>query len=106
MASGRGLHKINGEQKYLWRAIDQDGRVLDILVQNRRDTAAARRFFRRPMKNTGPLLRLPQVTEQPGGEQPPARQREGAMKGFRSVGGAQRFLSVLPAPRGISVGAP
>lgn len=33
--------KINGEQKYLWRAVDQDDNVLDILVQNRRDTAAA-----------------------------------------------------------------
>jgi putative transposase len=38
--------RINGEQKYLWRAVDQDGNVLDILVQNRRDKAAARRFFR------------------------------------------------------------
>ncbi|MEU5520638.1 IS6 family transposase [Streptomyces sp. NPDC047860] len=38
--------KINGEQKYLRRAVDADGNVLDILVQNRRDTAAARRFFR------------------------------------------------------------
>jgi putative transposase len=34
--------QINGEQKYLWGAVDQDGMVLDILVQNRRDTAAAR----------------------------------------------------------------
>ncbi|MFF3934343.1 IS6 family transposase, partial [Streptomyces hirsutus] len=33
--------KINGEQKYLWRAVDQDGNVLDILAQDRRDTAAA-----------------------------------------------------------------
>jgi putative transposase len=38
--------RINGEQKYLWRAVDQDGNVLDILVRNRRDKAAARRFFR------------------------------------------------------------
>ncbi|MEU8507799.1 IS6 family transposase [Streptomyces brevispora] len=36
--------KINGEQKYLWRAVDQDGNVLDILVQSRRDKAAARSF--------------------------------------------------------------
>jgi putative transposase len=39
--------KINGEQKYLWRAVDQDGNVLDILLQSRRDAKAARRFFRR-----------------------------------------------------------
>lgn len=37
--------KINGEQKYLWRAVDQDGMVLDILVQNRRDKAAAGASF-------------------------------------------------------------
>jgi putative transposase len=33
--------KINGRLQYLWRAVDQDGNVLDILVQNRRDKAAA-----------------------------------------------------------------
>jgi putative transposase len=37
---------------------DQDGMVLDILVQNRRDTAAAKRFFRRLMKNTGAVPRV------------------------------------------------
>jgi putative transposase len=35
--------RINGELKYQWRAVDQDGNVLDILVQIRRDKAAARR---------------------------------------------------------------
>lgn len=88
--------KINGEQRYLWRAVDQDGNVLDILVQSRRDKAASRRFFRRLMKKTravppggrhrqAPLLRrgpprghalgrapLPQGPEQPGREQSPA----------------------------------
>lgn len=39
--------KANGERKYLWRAVDQDGDVLDIPVQSRRDKAAARCFFRR-----------------------------------------------------------
>ena len=50
--------KINGEQKYLWRAVDRDGDVLDILVQNRRDTAAARRFFRKLLKRTGSVPRV------------------------------------------------
>lgn len=50
--------KINGEHKYLWQAVDQDGNVLDILVQNRRDKAAARRFFRRLMKKTGTVPRM------------------------------------------------
>ena len=50
--------KINGELKYLWRAVDQDGNVLDILVQNRRDKAAAGRFFRRLMKKTHAVPRV------------------------------------------------
>ncbi|MDQ0688799.1 putative transposase [Streptomyces achromogenes] len=50
--------KINGVQRYLWRAVDQDGNVLDILVQNRRDKAAARRFFRRLMKKTRTVPRV------------------------------------------------
>ncbi|MGW2126445.1 IS6 family transposase, partial [Streptomyces sp. NPDC001758] len=49
---------INGEQKYLWRAVDQNGNVLNILVQNRRDKAAARRFFRRLMKKTHAVPRV------------------------------------------------
>jgi putative transposase len=35
---------INGERHYLWRAVDQDGHVLDILVQRRRDKKAAKKF--------------------------------------------------------------
>ena len=38
---------INGRRQYLWRAVDQDGNVLDILVQCRRDAKAAKRFFRK-----------------------------------------------------------
>ena len=38
---------INGERQYLWRAVDQDGDLIDILVHPRRDARAARRFFRR-----------------------------------------------------------
>jgi putative transposase len=41
---------IQGVQHYLWRAVDQDGVVLDILVQERRDGEAAKRFFRRLLK--------------------------------------------------------
>jgi len=36
--------KIDGEPHYLWRAVDQDGDVLDILVQKNRDKRAAKRF--------------------------------------------------------------
>lgn len=50
--------KINGELKYLWRAVDQDGNVLDILVQSPRDKAAARRVFRRLMTKTRAVPRV------------------------------------------------
>lgn len=42
--------KINGQQVYLWRAVDQEGEVLDILVQKRRNAKAAKRFFRKLLK--------------------------------------------------------
>jgi hypothetical protein len=42
---------INGQRQYLWRAVDQDGNMIDILVQPRRDGCAARRFFRRLLKS-------------------------------------------------------
>jgi len=42
--------RIQGTQYYLWRAVDQDGIVLDILVQGRRDAKAAKRFFKRLLK--------------------------------------------------------
>ncbi|MGP3690747.1 IS6 family transposase [Streptomyces sp. IBSNAI002] len=95
--------KIRGVRKYLWRAVDADGNVLDILVRSRRDKAAARRFFRRLLTTTGQVPRMPSVEHRsPKGlnnraenSHQPTRQRERAMKGFRSVGGAQRFLSAF-----------
>ncbi|MGC1443818.1 MAG: IS6 family transposase [Burkholderiaceae bacterium] len=50
--------KVNGEQFYLWRAVDQDGDVLDILVQRRRNRVAAERFFRKVLERQG---RAPRV---------------------------------------------
>ncbi|MGP3691330.1 IS6 family transposase [Streptomyces sp. IBSNAI002] len=112
--------KIGGVRKYLWRAVDADGNVLDILVQNRRDKAAASRFFRRLLTTTGQVPRvivtdklksygaahrevMPSVenrshkglNNRAENSHQPTRQRERAMKGFRSVGGAQRFLSAF-----------
>jgi transposase-like protein len=112
--------KVNGELKHLWRAVDQDGNVLDILVQSRRDKAAARRFFRRLMNKTRAVPRvivtdklrsygaahrevMPSVdhrshkglNNQAENSHQPTHQRERAMKGFRSTGGAQRFLSAF-----------
>ena len=42
---------INGQRQYLWRAVDQDGDLIDLLVQPRRDGRAARRFFRKLLKS-------------------------------------------------------
>jgi putative transposase len=109
---------IKGEQHYLWRAVDQDGHVLDILVQRRRDKQAAKKFFRKLLKG---LTYIPRVivTDKlksyaaaqreilPGVEHrqhrylnnraenshPPTRQRERRMQRFKSPGQAQRFLS-------------
>ena len=45
--------KIGGKQQYLWRAVDQDGEVVDVFLQTRRDGAAAKRFSKRLIKNHG-----------------------------------------------------
>ena len=48
---------IRGRRHYLWRAVDQDGDILDLLVQSRRNRRAAVRFFRKLLKKPGGLLR-------------------------------------------------
>ena len=110
---------IQGEQQYLWRAVDQDGDVIDILVQPRRDRHAAVRFFRKLLKGQGCAPRrlvtdklrsyaaahrtaMPSVihsTKQYENNRAevshqPTRQREGQMRRFKSAAHAQRFLSV------------
>jgi putative transposase len=109
---------IQGQRQYLWRAIDQDGDVIDILVQPRRDQRAAERFFRKLLKGqereprrlvTDKLrtyeaaLRtiMPSVvhdTEYANNRaevsHEPIRQRERQMRGLKSVAQAQRFWSV------------
>jgi putative transposase len=45
--------KINGKQHYLWRAVDQDGEVVDVFLQAKRDGTAAKRFFRRLLRSNG-----------------------------------------------------
>ena len=110
--------KINGVLHYLWRAVDQDGDELDILVQKRRNKAAAKRFFKRLLKGQGakPLkivtdkLRsysaakrevmpsLEHSTQQYENNRcelshQPSRQQERQMRRFKSHSHAQRFLS-------------
>jgi putative transposase len=104
---------INGERQYLWRAVDQDGDVLDILVQSRRNKKAAKRFFRKLLKGLRYVPRI-MVTDKlksygaakreimPGVEHhqdkglnnraevshQPTRQRERQMRRFKSSGHA------------------
>lgn len=47
--------KIDGRHQYFWRAVDQDGEVIDVLVQGHRDARAAERFFRKILKAKGAL---------------------------------------------------
>ena len=110
--------KIAGKKHWVWRAVDQDGIVLDILVQSRRDKGAAKRLLRKLLKRQ---CRAPRVliTDKlasygaakkeiaPGVEHrqhkglnnraenshQPTRRRERQMKRFKSAGQAQRFLS-------------
>jgi putative transposase len=114
--------KINGKQYYLWRAVDQDGEVVDVYLQARRDGAAAKRFFRRllrshssePRKIVTDKLRSYGVAHReliPGviydssqyannrAEQSheATRVRERGMRKFKSVGQAQRFVTAHAA---------
>jgi putative transposase len=110
--------KIAGKKHWLWRAVDQSGVVLDVLVQRRRDKQAAKRLLRKLLKRQ---MRPPRVmiTDKlgsygaakreimPGVEHrqhkglnnraenshQPTRRRERQMKRFKSAGQAQRFLS-------------
>jgi putative transposase len=45
--------RINGKQHYLWRAVDQDGEVVDVYLQAKRDGAAEKRFFKRLLRSHG-----------------------------------------------------
>ncbi len=110
--------RINGEQHYLWRAVDQHGVVLDILVQNCRNAAAAKRFFKRllrglqykprrlitdGLRSYGVAKRavLPEVRHRTSrylnnraeNSHRPTRRRERQMQRFKSPFQAQRFLS-------------
>ena len=103
---------INGRWQYLWRAVDQDGNVLDIVVQPRRDAKAAKRFFRKLLKRQCASPRVlvtdklrsyavahrevtPSVEHRQSRYLQPTRHRERAMKRFRTPGAAQRFLAVF-----------
>ena len=110
---------LNGRQQYLWRAVDEDGDVLDILVQSRRNRRAAVRFFLKLLKRQGCVPRR-LITDKLGSypaacrkvmpsvvhitdryannraevSHQPTRQRERQMRRFTSAVHLQRFASV------------
>ena len=119
---------IAGKKHWLWRAVDQDGYVLDEIVQTRRNTKAAKRLLTRLLKKQGcPPRRM--ITDKLGSytaarrqvmpavehrshkglnnraenSHLPLRRRERAMQGVRSPGGLQRFTTIFSAVRNLFV---
>ncbi|MFT5425327.1 MAG: putative transposase [Gammaproteobacteria bacterium] len=114
--------KINGKQQYLWRAVDQDGEVVDVFLQLRRDGAAAKRFFKRLLRRHGGEPReivtdklrsygvahrelVPDTIHNTSKyannraelSHQPTRVRERGMRRFKSASQAQRFLGTHAA---------
>jgi putative transposase len=109
--------RINGEPHYLWRAVDHEGEVLEVLATKRRDRKAALRFLKRAMKRYGRPLSIVtdrlrsyraamnvigNAADQTCGRwlnnraensHQPFRRREGAMAKFRDVKTLQKFAS-------------
>jgi len=111
--------KIHGQHQYLWRAVDQDGEVVDVYLQARRDGKATKRFFKRLLKNHNGEPRkivtdklrsygvahrelIPEtihdMTQYANNRaevsHQPTRVRERGMRCFKSTHQAQRFLSI------------
>lgn len=82
--------RINGVQHYLWRAVDQHGVVLDILVQSRRNTKAAKAKIIPGVEHRQSRY----LNNRAENSHQPTRQRERRMKRFTSPRQAQQFLSV------------
>ncbi len=115
--------RIGGKQIYLWRAVDAAGEVLDVLLQAKRDTKAARKLMRKLLKKQGVMpdewitdknpaygaalreLRLTRVAHtrrkrannRAESSHVPVRRRERKLQGFKSPRSAQRFLSLHAA---------
>lgn len=111
---------IKSKQYYLWRAVDAEGNVFDILMQLHRDTKAAKRFFRKLLKQQGfaprvivtdklksygaaknQMLKSVEHRQHKGlnnraeNSHQPTRMREQRMRKFKSPGQAQRFLATF-----------
>jgi transposase-like protein len=111
---------IQGRRMYLWRAVDAEGEVLDVLVQAKRDTTAARKLMRKLLKRQGMApdewvtdknpaygaalrglklnralhTRRKRANNKAESSHVPVRRRERKLQGFKSPRSAQRFLSM------------
>ncbi len=119
---------ISGRKHWLWRAVDQEGYVLDEIVQTRRDTKAAKRLLIRLLKKQGRAPKriitdklwsygaakrqvMPQVehrshkglNNRAENSHLPLRKRERMLQGFRSSGSLQRFINIFSAFRNLFV---
>ena len=114
--------KIGGKQMYLWRAVDDEGEVLDILLQSRRDKNAATKFLRKAIRRASSVpkiivtdkwrptaaairtaipaaqhLRGKRLNNRAENSHQPTRRREHKQQRFKSPKSAQRFLSIFSA---------
>ncbi len=115
--------RIGGRQMYLWRAVDAEGEVLDVLVRARRDTAAARKLMRKLLRKQGIAptawvtdkcpaygaalrdlglcaaghVRAKRLNNRAESSHVPVRRRERKLQRFKSAASAQRFLSMHAA---------
>jgi putative transposase len=116
--------RVGGKQMYLWRAVDAEGEVLEVLLQAKRDTKAARKLMRKLLKRQGmapdewvtdknpaygaalrdlkltraPHTRRKRANNRAESSHVPVRRRERKLQGFKSPRSAQRFLSLHAAP--------
>jgi putative transposase len=115
--------KMRGKEHYLWRAVDQDGEVVDVFLQNKREGAAAKRVFERLLRSYGVEPRkivtdklrrygvasrelMPDVTHNTQQYEnnrtelshEAARVRDRGMRRFKSAGQARRFLGAVNLP--------
>src|SRR5918995_1053234 len=115
--------RVGGNQMYLWRAVDAEGEVLEVLLQAKRDQHAARKLMRKLLKKQGmgpdewvtdknpaygaalrelKLTRIPHTRRKRANNRAesshvPVRRRERKLQGFKSPRSAQRFLSMHAA---------
>lgn len=115
--------RIGGKQMYLWRAVDAEGEVLDVLVQARRDTATARKLMRKLLRKQGIAptawvtdkcpaygaarrdlglgaavhVRAKPLNNQAESSHVPVRRRERKLQRFKSAASARRLLSMHAA---------